>query len=103
MDVRRFVFPGVLGLAAYFAVAEGEYSMLDVRRAEARVVEQEAELPRIRAEIDSLRQRIEALRSDDKALETFARERYGFIREGEYLYRLSEPRDEADPEAGAGP
>ena len=94
--MRRFILPGVLGLALYFALAEGEYSMLDVRRADAEVTRRQAELPKIRTEIDSLRARIDSLRNDDEALERFAREKYGFIRDGEYLYRLSEPEPGPD-------
>ena len=90
MELKRLVFPGVLVLAAYFAVAEGEYSVLDVRRAEAELAAKEAELPRIQTEIDSLESRIEALETDDAVLERFARERYGFVRDGETLYRLPE-------------
>lgn len=91
MELKRLVFPGVLGLAAYFAVAEGEYSYFDVRQAEAELEARGEELPRLQAENDSLRALIESLRSDDEALERFARERYGLVRDGEVLYRLSEP------------
>ena len=89
MDVRKLVFPGVIGLAIYFGVAEGEYSFLDVRRANAELAAKEAELPLIHRAIDSLKARIDSLEHNDLALERFARERYGFIRDGEYLYRLS--------------
>ena len=37
--------------------------------------------------------RIDSLRHSDAALERFARERWGFIRDGEYLYRISEPEE----------
>ena len=40
--MKRFIFPGVLGFALYFALAEGEHSILDVRRAEAELVAREA-------------------------------------------------------------
>ena len=93
MELKRLVFPGVLGLAAYFAVAEGEYSYFDVRRADAQLEARGEELPRLQAENDSLRALIEALKSDDEALERFARERYGLVREGEVLYRLSDPTE----------
>ena len=98
MELKRFVFPGVLGLAAYFAVAEGEYSYFDVREAGAELEARRAELPRLQAENDSLRALIEALTTDDEALERFARERYGLVRDGEVLYRLSAPEE---PETAA--
>lgn len=103
MELRRLVFPGVLVLAAYFAVAEGEYSILDVRRAEAELTAKQGELPLIEMEIDSLESRIEALRSDDEALERFARERYGFVRDGEYLYRLPESESADEGKQPKGP
>lgn len=94
MELRRLIFPGVLGFAAYFAVAEGEYSYLEVRRAEAELQSKEAELPRLIAENDSLGTLIDALVSDDRALERLAREKYGLVRDGEVLYRLSDPQGE---------
>ena len=87
---KRLVFPGVLGLALYFAVAGGEYSLLEARRAMNELAGTHAELEMARQRNDSLRARIDSLRHDDGALERFARERYGFIRDGEYLYRISQ-------------
>ncbi len=96
--MKRLVFPGVLGTALYFSVAGGEYSALDVRQAESRLESGRSELARARHEIDSLRTRIDALENDEDALERFARERYGFIRDGEYLYRISDADDSAQPD-----
>ena len=96
ISTRRLFSFGVLALALYFAVAGGEHSMLDVRRAEAELAARRAEIDAMREEIDSLRNRIEALRNDDEVLERVARERYGFIRDGEYLYRITEPETPTD-------
>lgn len=87
----RLFFFGVLGVALYFAMAGGEHSILEARQAEAELAARRAEMEDVHREIDSLRARIATLRDDDEALERFARERYGFIRDGEYLYRISEP------------
>jgi len=100
VELKRFIFPGVLGFAAYFALAEGEYSYLEVRRAEAELESKQAELPRLIAENDSLGTLIEALVTDDQALERLAREKYGLVRDGEVLYRLSDPQDEEGNEEG---
>lgn len=97
--MKRLFFPCALALALYIAVAGGEYSEIDARRARADLDAHRALLPLARHEIDSLRARIDSLQNHDEALERFARERYGFIRDGEFLYRLSEPAPEAD--AGA--
>lgn len=94
--MKRLAFPGLIGVALYFAVAGGEYSFLDVRRAEEELEVRRNELPVARRQIDSIRARIDSLEHSDPFLERFARERYGFIRDGELLYRLTET--EADPE-----
>ncbi len=89
--MRRLFLPCVLGLALYIAVAGGEYNVLETRRARAELEARRDRLPAARREIDSLRARIDSLQHDDAMLERFARERYGFIRDGELLYRISEP------------
>ncbi len=94
---RRLLLPGAVAVAVYFAVAGGEHSVLDARRAEDELAARRADTRQVQREIDSLRARIADLRDDDEALERYARERYGFIRDGEYLYRISEP--EAAPES----
>ena len=103
ISTRRLISFGVLGLALYFLVAGGEYSILEARRADAELAARRAEISAMRQEIDSLGQRIEALRKDDELLERVARERYGFIRDGEYLYRITEPESPADSTQSAGP
>lgn len=89
----RLPFLGILAVAVYFAFAGGEYSILDARRAEAELEARQAEILGVRRQTDSLRLRMVTLATDDEALERFARERYGFIRDGEYLYRISEPEE----------
>ncbi len=93
----RILLAGVLALAIYFAVLGGDYSVFESRQAEARLAARQAEIGAVRHEIDSIRARIDSLRLNDDALERFARERYGFIRDGEYLYRISEPEEDGQP------
>ena len=102
---RRLVFPGVLGLALYVGVAGGRYSLREASRARIELADTRAQLEVIRQRSDSLRARIHSLRHHDKALERFARERYGFIREGELLYRISlgpKPEEAVEPDDQAG-
>ena len=78
----RLIFPALLGLAVYFAVFGGEYSLLDLHRAgEARAAEAR-ELEELRREIDSLRAWADSLENDAGTLERLARERFGLIRFG---------------------
>jgi cell division protein FtsB len=91
VKARQLVLPALLGVAVYYAVFGGEYTIFDVSAArDATAVEVEA-LERIRSETDSLRLRVEALESDPHTLEQLARERFGMIRAGEVLYRFAAP------------
>ena len=94
--MKRLIFPGVLGLVLYLALMGGEYSLREARRADAELGARSAELPEARRQIDSLRAWIDSLRYNDEALERFARERYGFIRDGEYLYRITDTVENRD-------
>ena len=93
----RLALLGVLALAVYFAVLGGDYSAFEARQAKGRLDDTRAQIRAVRHEVDSMRARTDSLRNNDEALERFARERYGFIRDGEYLYRISGPE-----EAGEG-
>ena len=95
---RRLFLPGVIIVALYFAVAGGDHSVFDARRAEDELAARRADIRQVHRQIDSLRARIADLREDDEVLERYARERYGFIRDGEYLYRISEPEPVAQEE-----
>jgi cell division protein FtsB len=89
--VRRLVLPVLLGLAAYYALFGGEYSLFELRKARQEVLVQQRELEALRLEVDSLRAWVDSLQSDSATLERLARERIGMVREGEVLYRLVEP------------
>jgi cell division protein FtsB len=92
--LTRVILPGALLLAGYYAVFGGEYSVMEVRRARAARVVEEAEVARLRAENDSLRALVDSLANDPATLERLARERFGLIRDGEVLYRFA-PADSA--------
>ncbi len=87
MTKRRLVML-VLILAAFFALQGGEYSTWSwwrLRQAEQSERARIAELERI---VDSLELVARALETDPAAQERLAREQYGMIRDGEFLYRL---------------
>lgn len=89
--LRKLIMPTLLGLALYFAIFGGEFSLVDLRRARAERDAAERELDSLRMEIDSLRAWKHALESDSVTIERIARERYGMIRDGEVLYRFTDP------------
>jgi cell division protein FtsB len=93
--VKRLVLPTLLGLAVYYAIFGGEYSLLELRKARREIQAQEAELILLRAEVEQLRARADSLENDPAMLERIARERFGMIKDGEVLYRFAEPQDSA--------
>jgi cell division protein FtsB len=93
--VKRLVLPTLLGLAVYYALFGGEYSLWELRKAGREIETMEQQLSLLKAEVDSLRARADSLENDSATLERIARERFGMIREGEVLYHFAEPMDSA--------
>ena len=87
-----------LGVALYFGFQGGEYSTLDLlelRRAEQKERE---EIARLRRAVDSLGRVAVAIERDPRVQERVARESFGMIRPGEFLYRLVPPAGVGDGE-----
>lgn len=91
--LKKAILPGLLLLAAYYAVFGGEYSWFELRDVRAAVGEEEADLAELRRQIDSLRAWADSMRIDSVTLERIARERFGMIRDHEILYLFAQPRD----------
>jgi cell division protein FtsB len=93
MPKRRFnatllVWLAVLAAATLFAVQGGEYGtthLLQLRREEA---EERAAVDRLQRLVDSLQGVARAIQHDPRMQERVARESFGMIRRGEYLYRI---------------
>lgn len=98
--LTRAIVPGLVLVAAYYALFGGEYSLLELRSARAAVVTERVELERLEQQLDSLSAWADSLRSDPVTLERIAREHFGMIREGETLYRFAVP---AEPELEVEP
>ncbi|MBL8979377.1 MAG: septum formation initiator family protein [Gemmatimonadetes bacterium] len=79
---------GVVALAVVFALFGGEYGIFDwlELRREART--EQGRIDRLTVEVDSLTRYLNQLKTDRRLLEQLARENFGMIREGEFLYRL---------------
>lgn len=93
--MRRVILPALLGLALYYALFGGDYSVFELRRARIEREREVVALAERRRQIDSLRAWADSLNVDSVTLERIARERFGMIREGEILYRYAEPLDSA--------
>jgi cell division protein FtsB len=93
--IKRFILPGLLGLAVYYALFGGEYSFFELRATRAAAEREARELADRRRQLDSLQAWADSLRLDSATLEGLARERFGMIRPGEILYRFAESGDSA--------
>ena len=91
--MKRLILPALIALSVYFALFGGEYSVFDVRRVRSENLELERRLTELERENDSLQTWAEALETDSATIERFVRERYGMIRSGEVLYRITPPSD----------
>lgn len=93
----------LLSAAAYYFVWGGEYTLTDVRELTAERDSLTARVESLRTVVDSLERRAAVLETSDFAIERVARERYGFIREGERLYRFLEVAGDSAEGAGTPP
>jgi cell division protein FtsB len=84
---RWAIIAGLL-FALYFAFQGGEYSMLDLRQLRQDVVEESTTVVRLQHLVDSLGRSATAIERDPRMQERVARERFGMLRKGEFLYRL---------------
>ena len=80
----------IIGLASalYFALQGGEYGTLDLLQLRREEAEEQADVLRLQALVDSLTTAAIAIELDPRMQERVARERFGMIKKGEFLYRL---------------
>jgi cell division protein FtsB len=100
--LRRSLLAAAWIAAGYYFLAGGEYGVLDVHEMASERDSLAARVDSLRQVADSLEGRAEMLESSDFAIEREARERYGFIRDGERLYRFVEVAGEGGDEGGTG-
>jgi len=81
------VFLAALGLCIFSAIF-GSRGLVDLRRLEHQQAEAEAIAYALAAENHRLRDHLDRLGSDDIYLEKLARERLGWIKPGEIVYRV---------------
>ena len=83
----------IVALALGFAVQGGEYTTgnwLALRRAERR---ESAMVEELKGVVDSLQQAARAIERDPKVQERVARESFGLIKDGEFLFRVVPPAE----------
>ncbi len=80
----------VLGLlfALYFALQGGEYGTLDLLQLRREEAVERANVEHLTRLVDSLEHDAAAIERDPRTQERVARERFGMLKKGEFLYRL---------------
>jgi cell division protein FtsB len=87
-----------LALALYFALQGGEYGTLDLLQLRREEGEEQANVERLQVLVDSLTKAAVAIELDPRTQERAARERFGMIKKGEFLYRLVPSSDSVSGE-----
>ena len=96
MTPARWAALAALACALYFASQGGEYGtthLLQLRRVAA---DERAQVERLQWLVDSLQGAARAIQRDPQTQERVARESFGMIRKGEYLFRIV-PGDTSRP------
>ncbi len=94
----------IIGLASalYFALQGGEYGTLDLLQLRREEAEERADVLRLQRLVDSLTKAAVAIELDPRVQERVARERFGMIKKGEFLYRLVPAGDSVSGEERKG-
>ena len=88
----------VIAIAAvFFALQGGEYSTLDHMQLKRAARAESLKVDQLKSVVDSLGTVADAIETDPDVQERVARERYGMIRDGEFVYRLVAPDAPAEP------
>jgi cell division protein FtsB len=77
-----------LAFALYFALQGGEYGTLDLLQLRREEDEERANVERLHRMVDSLSRVAWAIEHNPRMQERVAREKFGMLRKGEFLYRL---------------
>ena len=77
-----------VAFAVYFAIQGGEYGTTHLLELRGDVEREQEQVARLRIAVDSLTREAEAIKRDPRVQERVARESFGMIRKGEYLFRI---------------
>jgi cell division protein FtsB len=84
----RWAAVAALAFALYFAIQGGEYGTTHLLELRGDVEREREQVARLQVMVDSLTRAAEAIRRDPRVQERVARESFGMIRQGEYLFRI---------------
>jgi cell division protein FtsB len=91
----RWAAVAAIAFALYFAIQGGEYGTTHLLELKADIVREEQQVGRLEVVVDSLEKEVKAIRTDKRVQERVAREQFGMIKDGEYLFRIV-PGDTGD-------
>jgi cell division protein FtsB len=74
--------------ALYFALQGGEYGTLDLLQLRREEAEESSNVERLHQMVDSLSRVAWAIEHSPRMQERVAREKFGMLKKGEFLYRL---------------
>jgi cell division protein FtsB len=84
----RWAAAAALAFALYFVIQGGEYGTTHLLELQRDVEREREQVARLTVVVDSLERAAKAIRSDPRVQERVARESFGMIRRGEYLFRI---------------
>jgi cell division protein FtsB len=84
---RWAVVAGLI-FALYFALQGGEYGTLDLLQLRREEAEESSNVERLHQMVDSLGRAAWAIEHNPRMQERVAREKFGMLKKGEFLYRL---------------
>jgi cell division protein FtsB len=87
-DMARRYGCAALLFALSFVVVFAENGILDYVKIKRQIALKDVSINKLRQENAVLKGEIERMQNDDQYLEDIARKRFGFIREGEKVYRI---------------
>lgn len=87
LTARKLIL-AFLALALLFALQGGEYSTWDFLTLKRQEREERARIAELEPEVDSLRREAIAVERDPATQERLARELYGMLKPGEFLYNI---------------
>jgi cell division protein FtsB len=84
----RWAALAALAFAFYFAIQGGEYGTTDLLQLRNEEAQERADVARLQQVVDSLERVARAIENDPRTQERVARESFGMIKKGEFLFRL---------------
>ena len=88
MTPARWAALAALAFAVYFAIQGGEYGTTHLLELRREVAQEEAQVAHLEVVVDTLQKAARAIQHDPRTQERVARESFGMIRKGEYLFRI---------------